>query len=305
VFGTLPSPEDLKANRDNFAELDGTFAPPSMPTWTGVNAAVDQKSARSRHIPKWPYDKCYFFPDPGLFFGAEKERKAAAYFKQWEHIKSVWIMRAFSLVPRPCTPQEWREILSLGIIKTNTNPSTATSNAIEKARKLIGECLDGAGITVHSLKMPMRGDEELQSLRFDRKRGQELIWELCEFNFRWELFSLDFRLTRPEGKECLRRNQMLLRCFSMDFECLTSVDPSHASSGMAAPTFTERFPYLQAFWALMDSWPIPKPHSWNSCPNPVLSPLSDRWERDVIYFYAQTFFDHFHRPAILPRTLHP
>jgi hypothetical protein len=237
--------------------------------------------------------------------GAEKEWKSAAYFKQWEHIRNVWLLRIFSSRATPCTPQEWRNILSLGIIPSKSTNHTVTSEAIEKVRNLIGDCLTAAGVSERSLAMPLRGDEELELLRVDPRRGQVLIWELCELNFRWELQALDRRLVKIDGNERLRRQHMLLRCFSIDYDCITSVNESLAQTGLAAPTFTKRFPYIQALSALMHDWPLPKPSSWSSCPNPVVSPIGDKWEKDVVRFYAQTFYDYFGRPAVLPRTLQP
>ena len=295
--------EGQKTSRDKFAELDGPFAPPSIPAWAGANARIDQSRTPHRRARLPSSDKGYFFPDPGLFFGAEREWKPAAYFMQWEHIKNIWLIRAFSKFARPCTPQEWRDILSLGLLSA-TSPETTiyTSQAVEHVRSLIGECLTAPGISVQALSKPLRKDQ-LQELRFDARRGQVLIWELCELNFRWELQALDRRLSKDVTRR-LHRQELLMRCFAVRHNCITSIHSPLAASGLAAKTFRERHPFLQAFWGLMNDWPLAKPSTWFDRPlSPVECPASDRWERDLVTFYVQTFYDHFGRPAVLPRTL--
>ena len=173
-----------------------------------------------------------------------------------------------------------------------------------KARDLIGDCLKAAGLVEKSLATPNLPREELETQTINVQEGRVLIWELCELNFRWELQALDRQLYDKKHFGRLERQAMLLRCFSTKFEGITSVHPELARTGLASPTFMERLPYLQALWQLMDNWRVPKPASWNSCPqNPTTALHGEQWERDMIQFYAQTFFDHFARPAVLPMTL--
>jgi hypothetical protein len=83
-----------------------------------------------------------------------------------------------------------------------------------------------------------------------------------------------------------------------------SVRRELSADGFASPTFQKRFPYLQSFWTLMDAWPGPKPASWKECPtHPSVTASGDQWERNLVGYYAQTFYDHFGRPPILPRYL--
>jgi hypothetical protein len=267
----------------------------------GANAKVNQNSESSRQARCGPLDKAYFFPDPGLFVGAEHEWKSAAYLKQWEHIKDVWMLRASSSHAKPCLPQEWRNILSLPFVAPKEDANSATSESFAKVRELIGECLSTAGLSVRSLAFTLEEGECVDGLQVDVQRAKVLLWELSELNFRWELRALDRRLL--PGSEPLQRLKLLTHCFPQGEEGLISIDSCRATIGLADPTFAGRLPYLQSLWTVMDDWPVSKPSSWKVCPAPAASPSGDKWERDVTQFYAQTFFDYFGRPAILPRSL--
>lgn len=175
---------------------------------------------------------------------------------QWEHIKIVWMLRIYSKSAKPCTSQEWRDILSLGILTSrarNGGKDTATARGVEQVRSLIGDCIKAADLPEHCLSKTLP-QGELQSLTVDIRRGRIMIWELCEFNFRWELQALDRRLYDRERYHPLQRQQMLIHCFSVKYPGITSVHVSLAATGLASPTFAGRFPYLQAFWTLMDDW---------------------------------------------------
>lgn len=268
---------------------------------------MDRNSRRERELDHRRRDHGYFFPDPGLFFGVEKEWKAAAYVRQWQHLKNVWRLRVYSdSSATPCSSQEWRDILSLGILTSHNNDTgklSVTAKAVENVRVLIGDCLKVAGMVEHSLSNPVP-QNELESQVVDMREGRQLIWELSELNFRWELQALDRRLYDRKLFSKLERQKMLMRCFPEEVVTISNTHPSHARTGLASPAFSDRLPFLQSLWSLMESWPIPKPSSWNQCPvNPTISPEGDRWEYDLARFYAQTFFEHFSRPAILPHTL--
>jgi hypothetical protein len=185
-----------------------------------------------------------------------------------------------------------------------TGRITVTEEALQQVRLLIGDCLNAAGLVEHSLAAPPLEQSDLESQMVDDRKARLVIWELSEYNFRWELQALNRRLYDRKRFNPLERQEMLLHCFSSLYDGIAGIHFSLARTGLAAPRFADRLPYLQALWMLMDVWPLEKPKSWLFCPkNPVFSPEGDKWERELVRFYAQTFFDHFGRPAVLPLTL--
>jgi hypothetical protein len=284
---------------------EGNFVPPQIPNWSDAIQTISSGSRRLRELRKGVRDAGYFFPDPGLFLGVSQEWKAADWLSQWVHVKNVWLLRTYSPTASPLSPQEWRDILSLGFLKEQSGQDkvSVTGNAVEKVRGLIGDCLKAAGVVERSLTRP-RPQCAIGEQVVDLQRARVILWELCELNFRWELRALDRRLYNKPSNNPLNRHHMLMECFAYDLYSIASVRPSKARSGLASPSFADRLPYLQALWRLMSDWPGDKPSNWFSVPCvPTVTPENERWERVVAQFYAQTFFDHFHRPPILPHTL--
>ena len=231
----------------------------------------------------------------------------------WISVKRVRIsadgtevmLRAFGKDAKPCSPQEWRVILSLGILLANSEPSknTASFAEVKKVRDLIGECLQAAGMVERSLTRPPP-ETDVRSQVINTRKARVMIWELCEMNFRWELQALDRRLYNKSKFTPLSRQDMLLDCFSTKYRSIACIDVSRARNGLASPQFKDRLPFLQALWRLMDGWPGRKPSFWSHrAQDAVLHPQDNQWERDLVRYYTQTFFDHFSRPAILPHTL--
>jgi len=295
----------LNVPRDKFSPWEGDFVPPTIPCWSDANAKVDPATRRSRQLQKSVRDTGYFFPDPGLFFGVTHQWKAADFFKQWAHIKNVWILRTFRASSTPVSPQGWRDILSIGFVHSgDPNRSTRNAAALEKVRGIIGECLKAAGIETCSLTRPSPRSA-LDEQKVDPRLGRIRIWELCEFNFRWELRALDCRLYDRKSFNALHRQQMLLDCFVTQDNSLANIHFSRARSGLASPKTEERLRFMEALWRLMSDWPGEKPRLWHYFPRDYTASLeSEDWERVVTAYYAQTFYEQFYRPPILPHTLH-
>lgn len=291
-------------SRDKFDPWKGDFAPPMIPSWVDANASVSQESRRWRQLQNGVRDTGYFFPDPGLFFGVAQKWKASDFMKQWMHIQAVWTLRTYRSSSQPLSPQEWRDVLSIGFMTADKGNMTKSANALSKARKLIGDCLNDAGIEERSLaRPPPRGPLDQQAA--DPRLGRILIWKLCELNFRWELRALDCRLYDRSMFRPVQRQQMLLDCFVTMHNSLSDLDISNARSGLASSSAEERLRYIEALWRLMSDWHGVKPPGWYQRPMTyVKSPETDQWERVVTSFYAQTFFEYFYRPAILPCTLY-
>jgi hypothetical protein len=214
------------------------------------------------------------------------------------------VLRAFS-GGKPCSAQQWRNILSLGIHGERADPAkhTATTEAVERMRILVFDCMKNAGVVVHSLTRPPPM-VDLHSQVTDVRKARRIIWELCELSFRWELQAVDRCLYDKRRFSPIQRQQMLLDCFAHEDSNIASVSVSLARTGLGSPLFKDRFPYLQALWRLLDCWPREKPASWGRLPESSnYNAQAVTWERELTHYYAQTFFQHFARPAILPHTL--
>ena len=298
---------DEKSNRDKFVMLSGIRAPAPLPAWANANTIIGDKSRTARTQEQGLKGLGYYFPDPGMITGVESQWKVAEYIKQYHHIKNCWMLRMYTGNSGPCSPQDWRMILSLGILlsgnKGDDGKRTFNTMKRDEVRLLIGDCLKAAGMVEHALAVVLP-EIELKNQTVHPRHVRRTTWELCELNFRWELRALDRRLVKRNDSNTLQREEMILRCFSLQYSSLSSVHPSLARSGIASPVFLDRLPYLRALWSVMNDWDLPKPLSWNDVPcGTTHDHDKQRWECQLAQFYAQTFYFNFDRPATLPYTL--
>ncbi|PBK61187.1 hypothetical protein ARMSODRAFT_981734 [Armillaria solidipes] len=210
------------AVRDKFEDLSGMYAPPPIPAWADVNRRINQDSVLSACRVSDEHDNHYFFPDPGLVTFSNTIRQNS-YLRQLDH--------CFDLL-QP------------------TEQSTQCSRNFAAMEEMLGSCMQAQGVTMELLAPPADIEEP-----FDYRRGQELVWRLCELNFRFELLALDTRITRPppptEGQTIdsvaadfrLQRQELILTLFPGG--ALTSVSPSTVGEGLASADWGNRYQRLR------------------------------------------------------------
>ncbi|KAL0563080.1 hypothetical protein V5O48_018996, partial [Marasmius crinis-equi] len=148
--------------------------------------------------------------------------------------------------------------------------------------------------------------------------ARKLVFELCAVNFRYQLMGLDelantaVPTSASSGPDLLvsranhRRNRLQLidtvcgGVFGDPFE----VSEAPGNVGIACERWSERFVALKAFWTLMDTWPGEKHALWNRGNDPNISQMQaegEQWERLLVHFYVQTYYNLLNYPPILPR----
>ena len=131
------------------------------------------------------------------------------------------------------------------------------------------------------------------------KIQEEVLWELCELNFQYELFALDSRVCWfKTGCELL-----IAACFPNCTAISISVaDLSNANHGLADEDWEQWAVYLQALWRLMSTWVgapdimCQKKWQWTRAE-------LDYLENTVATFYIKSFFKHFRQAPVLPHGL--
>jgi hypothetical protein len=178
--------------------------------------------------------------------------------------------------------------------------------------QLLGNCLEEAGVALDmssSISAVFWHEAELSIGTVpDHRTTQEILWELYELNFRFELVALDqrARLTPVESEAQVLSHQLLLMaCFPS--KVLLVADISSANQGLASPTLQGRAQYLIAMKRLMKSWGGNVPVEIHCLPADQAQGYSlqelAKLEEAITRFYTQSFFNHFGRAAILPHTL--
>ncbi|THU90385.1 hypothetical protein K435DRAFT_864326 [Dendrothele bispora CBS 962.96] len=282
-------------SKDSFQDLSGADLPPAIPAWADANKTVNIDS--DRFLTERPDQHSYAFPPPSLFTKANPARQKA-YFVQYHHLRDALVFRVESAFDIKTTlrPQEWRDILSLGFVEG----ATGKAKGFADARKLLGTCFDRWGVKLELVPTQATSLTELQR--------KELLWDICELNFRNELWRLDARLYSRDSSSTdandaerllLQHSQLLTGIFPEN--SLTQVSRAHACNGLSSSNWSTRAERLRCFRDVMSSWTAGLP---DLLKGQIPSSMSgEEWEKSLVRHYAQTFFDVFGRAAILPRTL--
>ncbi len=168
--------------------------------------------------------------------------------------------------------------------------------------EMMGTALQAAGA-----KTTLRAPQASLDQPFNVERGRYLVWELCELNFWLELLALDAYLTRSAQSSTqddanfrLQRQNTILKLFPEE-----SIVPSSASepSGchLASSVWQDRCGALKNFKDIMQQWVVPLPQKAMGFLGPSEDEASLTVRKSLAAHYAQTFFDCFGQPLVLPR----
>ena len=153
----------------------------------------------------------------------------------------IYRLTSSSLSARVLSNQNWRTMLTYGETLVSSESQEQTRNARHRVdmRQLLGNCLDESGLEL------VAGTDHLFWREQELSTGtlpstnicQEILWELYELNFRFELLALHRRAQllvddSPEQQVCV------LACFPGHGPLLVT-DCSLANKGLAAPSISE------------------------------------------------------------------
>lgn len=146
------------------------------------------------------------------------------------------------------------------------------------------------------------------------------VWQLCELNFRCKLLRLHQHFSRwpffpsreipinpidlaAHANELSSHLSKVVYSGEYGDKGYLEVDIASARKGLADPDWKKRKAHLLAFQQLMSRWPTEKPpHFFDS--NEDENPQQPtEWERALVKYDVQSWFDYSGRPAVLPRTL--
>lgn len=319
-------------SRDKWAPSTSPLMPPPSPQWFQALGLVNRDSTSELRVPK--NRAGLMFPDPGFIAFTEPDRRAA--------IIGIWLFirldrTAQMLHPTVAqlpivTAHAWRLFFSMSVLHRNdafrllSNPTgggnaradIATAGAIDAARAMFGAGVmqalqqDVRQVTWRGVPIPVvKGAASNLSDTVVR----EILWELAELEWRYELLALDriaaaSRWREPDAD--IVRTDMVTQVFAPSNSFVYAPDTFPVENPwITAATRARRLPALQALRNLVVFWP--------GCP-PVLKtrmfvsvllpppPTQDAWdfaelEAIMLVFYCQTFFDVFGRPPVLPHRL--
>ena len=245
-----------------------------------------------------------WFPDPCLIVGTTSEDRRKRYLVTWLSVRSAWINRVTSSTASPVHPSIWR-----GFLNSIPNPeevfssSTASSHPNE-AMNLFGAEFIQLHITAHqSPALLTWRDITVTADTLNVEHIRQVLWDLAEHNFRFELLSLDKRMASEAWTaDSANREEMVLRVFDGGAGFVLGSEPfPDRNRGLGALQVEDRSLFVDNFRALLSSWP----DAPSALQNPLgMSPINTHIfsvERCATLFYVQTFYDTHGRPPIIPR----
>lgn len=311
-----------KTSRDKWKPLDGTFAPPPIISWTTALSNVDRSKSRMSSKPsKEIYG--YRFPDPGLIVYAEN--RLDRYLINWLHIRVAVQHRVYFAVdgdplqiPVGCSNEQWRSILNSSYghldftdeqhreqrtVIRSTIPSSRRDAASSDSRRELVRAMFGEYPTEESVSQVQWREHVIKSgevTLLNPMIVQEIVWDLCEHNFRADFLALDRLLAQKLwANDAISRDRLLRSVFPGSGSYICTDTPTD-NRGIASLDWRERREFIGNLATVMISWPH-APLDLSGYQERTRSEISfAHFERAVALFFCQNVFDNFGRPAILP-----
>ncbi|TFK59653.1 hypothetical protein BDN72DRAFT_725271, partial [Pluteus cervinus] len=286
--------------RNKFIQVSSPILPPALPQWATALEISNPLALPSVHSHVNPTDLGYLFPEvPGLAVAKRYEDM----LKFWLRHRDMFLYRMTSQDSSalPVPAGEWRDILRLEILGSGT-AGTKNAERLTKLTATLQNCLSETVSFVDDIPdVPTwRG---LPFNQLTNSHFEEILWEINELNFRFELKALDFRVSSKFEDD--DRQSLIEKCFPgcSDRGSLLVVDVADANHGLASNIINDRSTYTHALRKLMLSWgdDVPAILRQEKHPWPVLE--FRELEKTMAEFYTRLFFRSFNRPATIPRRL--
>ncbi|KAL0567164.1 hypothetical protein V5O48_014829 [Marasmius crinis-equi] len=318
---------DPPVNRDLFADPpnDSDFLPPAIPAWQDANRSIDVAHCEKRemHPGDSPRLKTVV-PDIGHILGGSDPARRMNYLCQWSHIRQPFLRRRDAdEVPIPLRSSVWRKVMSVpfhGLYTKEADPTDRQGRDHQEATQWLK--------TLFKKYAPGTEVAASQLATVDTASARRLVYELSMVNFWYQLMSLDeiADTTIPVPSPDVSQAEYIVQRASHRRHRLKFIDevfggygdPFSAISlsqeavstsqnvGIASERWPDRFAALRSLWRLMDTWPGRKHPLWNRGNDSNLAQMvaeGEQWERVLVHFYVQTYYNLLGFPPVLPRRI--
>ncbi|KAJ7920222.1 hypothetical protein B0H13DRAFT_2425711 [Mycena leptocephala] len=273
-----------KIERDKFSTLAIPEMPPSIVTWADALAQVD------RSLPPLtsdPADKRYVLPEPALFANSNPVRRRR-FLHHWSLLSDGFIyMLSQPEYAQLLSGQEWRDVLE-GLMTKRGNPSSRAYRRSANLESRIRLALQACNISsLEGFPVP---DDSLPEFSLEQTR--EIVWQVAEMSFRFELAALDRRASKKERLGAVKE------CFAGHM--LIGVPLQMSKRGWAATEMEERHRYVARTANLMFDWTSSSPR-----PDTIghVAGHSKWTPSEMQAHYTQCFWEYFGRAAVVPLRL--
>jgi hypothetical protein len=293
---------------DKFQDPVSPVFPPAIQSWRRALEDFDPANGKFVYEAN-PSDVGYTFPEPAMFIRAKTPQRQEAYFRTWLKYRSAFVYRVSSkdFNAQPVPTSVWRDLLTYehaynkqDTSSSNETRDTHSSRLRAQAFDILQNCVEAENVELAGLeKGRVKWNGKVVEILTDAER-EEILWELSELNFRFELLALDSRATATTDKD---RQELVSACFpGSTSRSLLVADLGTANHGLADGDWEKRAVYLQALKRLMITWPevpsIIQAEKWQWSDREI-----EDLEHAVTQFYVWSFYNHFRRAPIIPRGL--
>lgn len=311
------------ANRDKWVDVQSSLVPPAVPVWVRAMANTDKSPTRIRtDVPH--LERGYAYPDPNSLAGLSFEQQARK-LCTWLSLRPAIYSKAYvDAGKRPPTANgaAWRCVLTLdsstvlplepwgtAVVDRETKAAKVKRAVQELFGAEIAASLQGPAATVYWHEAALQCQQDA-IVDLDRNIVKQIIWELFEHNFRFELYSLDLAAApakHAEVEHAVARKEDIKNIWSGQKLVIWDDPFPRYNSDFQGETLHNRTHALDHLRRLMESWPNPPSAIVNrSFYGAARSVESDEdLEYQIVLFYCQTFFDFFGRPPIVPHLIPP
>ncbi|TFK61924.1 hypothetical protein BDN72DRAFT_903683 [Pluteus cervinus] len=309
------NPSAGSAGHDKFVDPISNFFPPPIESWKASQLSVNRGSNYGGAAAGVALG--YVFPEPAAIVSAANVTRQREMLKGWLACRTAVIFSVTSNASNagPVPAAIWKKLISLEFQHSKAD-NTRSAKLQQQASNLLQSCLNNVNASSTQESQVRLSSSSLNStwrgVAFDdltNEHFEEILWELSELNFRFELIALDARAsgTLAHSTSIIPGRQAAIEaCFPIDrYGSLFTVELNQANRGLGSIEWRERGKYVVALRDLMKGWTGSKPSSFDltAQKNRLKEQEVQHLEADVTAFYATTFFHHFRRAAIVPRRL--
>ena len=191
--------------QDKFHDPASPLWPPALPSWRCAMNNFKVTTAQFVNGNANSMDLGYIFPEPAMFLRAQTVECCETFFMTWLKYRSALIHRVTlkDSTAAPIPSSVWRDVLSYEHAQGKKDISSSSQSKVAKSGHLLRQrvldllqdCVQTDDVTLIGLQ---RGEAKwngkvVESLS-DAER-EEVLWELSELNFRFELLALHSRAT--------------------------------------------------------------------------------------------------------------
>ncbi|KAJ7252026.1 hypothetical protein C8J57DRAFT_1520355 [Mycena rebaudengoi] len=172
-------------NRDKFQPLDTEEMPPSIKSWAWALSSVDVTVTPTIRDKS---DKYYVVPEPALLVSAKEPARRQQMVHHWTMLRDAVLygLGHPEVEHRPLSSQAWRDTLR-GLMTSEGHEGKRVGGRISETHKVLGPALEACGMDQFTdFPVPMEQVPPIMNHRM-----KEILWDLAETSFRFELLALD------------------------------------------------------------------------------------------------------------------